>query len=114
MGKIGKLNGSAPSYLSRLIIPLNNSRSLRSSSSALLRGPRPRHVNFGDRSFAKVAPSLWNQLPLAVRNAPNSPSCVLFYSSIFSTDVCYAFSVTLTVIVLFRVIKLYLDNARYK
>ena len=67
------LNGSAPSYLSRLIIHLKNSRSLRSSSSALLRVPRTRHVNLGDRSFAKVAPSIWNQLPLAVRNAPSFP-----------------------------------------
>ena len=67
------LNGSSPSYLSRLIIPLKNSRSLRSSSSALLRVPRTRHVNLGDRSFAKVAPSIWNQLPLAVRNAPSFP-----------------------------------------
>ena len=67
------LNGSAPLNLSRLIISLKNSRSLRSSSSALLRVPRTRHVNLGDRSFAKVAPSIWNQLPLAVRNAPSFP-----------------------------------------
>ncbi len=65
------LNGSAPSYLSRLIFPLKNSRSLRSSLSALLRVPRTHNVNFGDRSFAKVAPSIWNQLLLAVRNAPS-------------------------------------------
>jgi hypothetical protein len=67
------LNGSAPSYLARLIIPLENSRSLRSSSSALLRVPRTRHVNLGDRSFAKIAPSICNRLPFAVRNAPTLP-----------------------------------------
>jgi hypothetical protein len=67
------LNGSAPSYLPRLIIPLENSRSLRSSSSALLRVPRTRHVNLGDLSFAKVAPSIWNRLHFAVRNAPTIP-----------------------------------------
>jgi hypothetical protein len=36
---------------------------------------------------------------------PHSPSFVLFYSSIFSTDVCYAFPVTFTLTVLFRVIR---------
>jgi hypothetical protein len=78
------LNGSAPSYLSRLIIPLKNSRSLRTSSSALLRVPRTRHVNFGDRSFAKVTPSIWNQLPLAVRNAPSFPKfCSLLFKHLF-------------------------------
>jgi hypothetical protein len=64
------------------------------------------HVNFVDRSFAKVAPSIWNQLPLAVRNASYSPSFFLFYLvSISSTYLCNAFSVTLTMTVLFRVIR---------
>jgi transposase InsO family protein len=108
------LNGSAPSYLARLIIPLENSLSLRSFSSALLRVPRTRHVTLGDWSFAKITPSIWNRLPLAVRNAPHSPSFVVFYSSTFSTDVYYAFSVTLTLKVLFASLELYLDNARYK
>jgi hypothetical protein len=67
------LNGSTPPYLTRLIIPLENSRSLRSSSSALLCFPRTRHVNLGDRSFAKVAPAIWNRLPLSVRNATTLP-----------------------------------------
>ncbi len=67
------LNGSAPTYLTRLIIPLENSRSLRSSLSALLRDLRTHYVNLGDRSFAKVAPSIWNRLPFAVRNATTLP-----------------------------------------
>jgi hypothetical protein len=108
------LNGYAPSYLARLIIPLENSRSLRSSSSALLRVPRTRHVKLFDQSFAKVAPSIWNRLPLAVRNATTLPSFVLFYLNIFSTDVCYAFSVSLTMTVLFASLEPYLENARYK
>jgi hypothetical protein len=90
------LNGSAPSYLSRLIIPLKNSPSIRSSSSALLRVPRTHHVNSGDRSFAKVAPptSISGTNSLLLFMPPHSPSFVLFYSVIFSTDVCYAFPVT--------------------
>jgi hypothetical protein len=45
---------------------------------------------------------------------PHSPSFVLFYSSTFSIDVSYAFSVTFSLTVLSASLELYLDNARYK
>ena len=84
------LNGSAPSYLSRLIIPLNNSRSLRSSSSALLRVPRTRHANFGDRSFAKVAPSLViNCTRTTTMLARGFPFYMLYPKCISATANCF-------------------------
>jgi len=63
------LNGLAPPYLSRLISPVLNYRSLRSSFSGTLHVPRTFKVTLGDRSFAKAAPTLWNSLPPIMRNA---------------------------------------------
>ena len=61
------LNGLAPGYIHDLITPYQPSRSLRSLNLSLLRKPKSRTLSYGDRSFAVAAPSLWNKLPLRIR-----------------------------------------------
>ena len=63
------LHNLAPSYLQDLIHPYQPSRSLRSSSQVLLQIPKTRLKTYGDRSFAKAAPTLWNSLPLDIRES---------------------------------------------
>jgi len=47
------------------------SRSLRSSDSNLLSVPRVRSCFASHRSFAVAAPTIWNTLPLDIRNSPS-------------------------------------------
>ena len=61
------LHGLAPGYLSAMIHMYNPSRCLRSSDKTLLQVPSTRLKTYGDRSFAKAAPALWNELPLRIR-----------------------------------------------
>ena len=61
------LKGLAPSYLSDLLEWYVPPRSLRSTSKNLLKEPRSRLKNFGDRSFRVAAPKLWNKLPDEMR-----------------------------------------------
>ena len=63
------LKMSAPQYLIDLIHPYTPSRSLRSKDSKLLSVPRTKLKRFGDRSFMKAGPEVWNSLPLSVRHA---------------------------------------------
>ena len=56
-----------PSYLSSLLVSYEPSRSLRSQDAALLTVPRYSLEPFGRRSFSVFAPSLWNSLPLSLR-----------------------------------------------
>ena len=65
------LNGLAPTYLSDLIIRYKPSRCLRSRDNCQLVVPRTRLVQFGDRSFSKYGPTIWNRLPLVIRTAEN-------------------------------------------
>jgi hypothetical protein len=53
----------APVYLSELI----SRRKFRSSLDLIL--PKTKLVNYGDRSFAKMAPKIWNSIPLPIRTA---------------------------------------------
>ena len=63
------LHGLAPQYLSDLLSVYNPSRTLRSSSSMQLVVPKTKLSSYGDRSFAKVAPFLWNNIPVNVKMA---------------------------------------------
>ena len=65
------INGLAPAYLSDLLTPYKQSRTLRSSSKSLLFIPESKLKTYGDRSFACAAPLLWNNLPLDIRDAPS-------------------------------------------
>ena len=58
---------SVPKYLSRHIATRSSMPSLRSSSTPLLHVPF-RRTSFGKRSFSTAAPSVWNSLPVSVRD----------------------------------------------
>ena len=60
------LNGSAPKYLSDLI---ELYRPARSSNSLDLVVPTTRLKAYDDRSFKKIAPLVWNSLPLSIRRS---------------------------------------------
>lgn len=63
------LNGSAPSYLADVCIPVSSlpgRRQLRSAASGELFKPRAT-TNIGSRSFAVCGPATWNSLPAALR-----------------------------------------------
>ena len=61
------VNGMAPTYIERMLIPYKPQRSLRSSESGQLVVPHSRLKGYGDRAFAVVAPTLWNNLPEHIR-----------------------------------------------
>ena len=63
------INLTAPEYLRELISPYSPTRSLRSSDAKSLSVPRTRLKCFGDRSFSKVGPEVWNSLPSSVKDA---------------------------------------------
>ena len=68
------LNGHAPQYLAALISKYVPPRPLRSEDHYLLNSPRWRLETFGKRAFSKAAPTLWNPLPLSVKQAPSIDS----------------------------------------
>ena len=65
------LHDLAPSYISELLHDKPNVRPLRSSNKGLLVIPPSNLKTKGDRAFEVVAPTLWNALPLAIKNAPS-------------------------------------------
>ncbi len=62
------VNNSAPAYLTELLQRHAPSRSLRSENKGLLVVPKTR-TSWGDRSFRKAAPKLWNALPARIRQS---------------------------------------------
>ena len=65
------LHGLAPKYLATL---LETPRTQRLDKDSLLLIPKTKMVNYGDRSFSKAAPQLWNNLPSYIRNSPSVES----------------------------------------
>ena len=63
------LNGHVPQYLVALILKYAPPRLLRSQDQYLLHSPNWQLETFGNRAFAKSAPTLWNPLPLSVKQA---------------------------------------------
>ena len=61
------LNGMAPEYLSAKLKIKTNTRNLRSNNSLLLDEPITNLATYGDICFSKVAPILWNSLPMDLR-----------------------------------------------
>ena len=63
------INDLAPSYIADLIEPYHsNRRGLRSANdSTRLHVPRSRNT-FGDKCFTHCASTIWNKLPLELRN----------------------------------------------
>ena len=63
------IKGTAPDYLGELLKPYVNERpGLRSEENILLAMPRNRQSTFGLRAFQVLAPRLWNNLPMLIRN----------------------------------------------
>ena len=65
-------HGIAPDYLAELLIERKPTRDLRSGSQCLFHRPPTRDVAtmyYGERAFSVAAPSMWNKLPFAIRNA---------------------------------------------
>ena len=70
------LVGEAPQYLQELCVPLSGRagrQNLRSSSRGELFVPRYRTSRYGRRSFSVAAPSLWNSLPVDIRQLSGNP-----------------------------------------
>ena len=63
------LRGLSPIYITELLHPKVNRRALRSSNKGLLDIPATKLITKGDCAFKKVAPTLWNDLPLSLKNA---------------------------------------------
>jgi hypothetical protein len=63
------LCNQAPGYIRTMLEPYTPVRSLRSSDKSLLVIPKTRLVTYGDRSFSHAAPTLWNKLPIDIRNS---------------------------------------------
>ena len=63
------LNGLAPVYINEPLHHYTPCRCLRSSDSNLLVIPKTTTVTYRDRSFRAIAPKLWNQLPLVIRQS---------------------------------------------
>eukprot|EP00057_Strongylocentrotus_purpuratus_P004632 XP_003729125.1 PREDICTED: uncharacterized protein LOC100891250 [Strongylocentrotus purpuratus] len=63
-------NDMSPAYISDMISPYVPTRTLRSSAQHLLQVPRHSTHFYGNRAFEVAAPTLWNSLPLHVRQAP--------------------------------------------
>ena len=68
------LKSTAPSYIKDLLVPYEPTRTLRSQNIKLLKIPKTNLRRFGDRSFSKVGPKKWNDLPLSVRSATSLES----------------------------------------
>ena len=66
------IHGLAPEYIASLIcLKERSTYSLRSNSDLILNQPSAKlKKTLGDRSFTSAAPSLWNKLPLNIRNMP--------------------------------------------
>ena len=65
------LNGTAPSYISELLVIKyhTSEQKVRSSSQHLLVTPEARLKTYGERGFAVAAPRLWNSIPLELRSS---------------------------------------------
>ncbi len=65
------LNGTAPSYIRELLVPVDErrTRQLRSSHQKLLVTNKTKTKNYGDRAYCNAAPSIWNSLPDNLRKA---------------------------------------------
>ena len=65
------LNNLAPPYLSDVINIPNPTRSLRSNDALLLKKPKIKTQNYGGRTLAFAAASLWNSLHISTRTCKN-------------------------------------------
>ena len=62
------LQWTAPQYLEELVVPYQPTRSLRSEPGTFLAAPTACGETYGNRCFRKAAATLWNNLPVTIRN----------------------------------------------
>ena len=65
------LNGEGPEYISEL---LEYRTGLRSREKLELKCPKTKMHTYGDRSFSKAAPLLWNSIPVELRKSKSTNS----------------------------------------
>ena len=65
------LHSEGPEYLASLLTQYHPARSLRSETQHLLK-EIPSKKKYGERSFAFVAPKLWNELPIALKTSTST------------------------------------------
>ena len=64
------VHGPAPAYLTDMVqLRRGSAYSLRADAALYLQEPRTKCKSFGDRSFYKAGPHLWNRLPTHIRLA---------------------------------------------
>ena len=63
------INNLAPSYLSHIVEPYVPSRNLRSSNLNLIKQHKSKFKTLGDRALKIHASSVWNSLPLNIKNS---------------------------------------------
>ena len=68
------LHNQAPQYLTDLLDDYTPALNLRSADLELLAVPTSNRKKLGDRAFSVAAPTLWNSLPLAIRQLPTLDS----------------------------------------
>ena len=81
------LHGLAPQYLAELLIPYQQTRSLRSANLHLLAVPKTRLKTYGKRCFMAAAAYEWNSLPTVIK-----ASSLLAFKSAIKTHLfkqCY-------------------------
>jgi len=87
------LHQAAPTYLAELCSPVSESVSrshLRSAARGDLAVPRSRTTRYGQRCFAVSGPTLWNSLPLTIRN--QSLSLTQFCTHLKTVLYCRAYN----------------------
>jgi hypothetical protein len=65
----------SPGYIGDMVTKKRRSRGTRSALQNTLEVPATRTVRYGDRSFARAAPQLWNNMPADLRNDSISLPC---------------------------------------
>ena len=65
------LNRNGPSYMSDILSYSTPIRELRSSSKQLLSVLRPKLKTYGERAFTFAGPTIWNSIPISVKNSEN-------------------------------------------
>ena len=63
------LNSLAPKYMSDMVAKYNPSRTLRSTNTNLIVKHSAKYKTLGDRAFSVHASSVWNALPITLRNS---------------------------------------------
>ena len=88
------LNGLAPSYLENLVVLRKPNNALRSSNDLMILGvPNLERLDYRRRRFYFAAPTVWNKLPISIRNLTSLSEFKVqlkthFFSLAYMSDDC--------------------------